>query len=215
MLRGGLCYLRPLEKNGRTAMIAFVVRSFPPDPATDLKNFQRKQAEYEAAFHRTGEPFVLYEALLHAQAAQQGIPDWLVTAVGIVRGRTADIAERFKERMRHVRRYRCVRDWRNRHPDGSDALYTKNQALELAAAELEAAGEAAMQKTIENSYDRVRRDLKRAGQKSEFFWLVTRSDPTVVPVRVSQTQSGKVTVNGIVQRPKRGDRSLAKRSVGD
>src|SRR5262249_45791615 len=148
-------------------MIAFVVRPFPPDPATDLKNFQRKQAEYEAAFHRTGELFVLYEPLLHAQAAKQGIPDWVVTAVGIMRGRTADIAERFKERMRHVRRYRCVRDWRNRHPDGSDALYTKNQALKLAAAQLEAAGEAAQQRPIAKLSDRVSRDLTRKGCGSE------------------------------------------------
>ena len=182
-------------------MIAFV-RSFPPDPETDLKNFQRKQAEYEAAYHRTEEPFVLVEALWHADAYLQFPADlnWLVTAVGerIMKDRTDDMAECFKERMRHVRRYRCVRDWRNRHPDDSDALYTKNQALKLAAAELEAAGEAAAQRTIEDSYDRVSRDLKRAGQKSEFFWLVARSDPTVVPVCVSRTQSGEVTVNGVV-----------------
>src|SRR5262249_18238947 len=141
-----------------------------------------------------------------------------------MKNRTDGIAERFKERMRHVQRYRCVRDWRNRHPDDSDVLYTKNQALELAAAELEAAGETTAQKTIENSYDRVSRDLKRLGQKSEFFWLVARSDPTRIPVSVTRRADGVTVINGVAQRPKggptvgqtiRGARSLVKRSGGD
>src|SRR5262249_60649313 len=93
-----------------------------------------------------------------------------------MKNRTDGIAERFKERMRHVQRYRCVRDWRNRHPDDSDVLYTKNQALELAAAELEAAGETTAQKTIDNRYDRVSRDLKRLGRKKEFCRFVSRTN---------------------------------------
>ena len=176
-------------------MIAFV-RSFPPDPETDLKNFQRKQAEYEAAYHRTEEPFVLYEALLHADPYLQFPVElsWLVTAVGnvIMRDRTKNTAERFKERMRHVQRYRCVRDLREKG-------HKKDQALELAIAKLEATDAAAMRGTIEVSYDKVSRDLKKKGRESEFFWLVARSDPTLVPVCVSQTQSGEVTVNGVVQ----------------
>jgi len=171
-------------------MIAFV-SSFPPDPENDLKNFQDKQAEYEAAYCRTGEQLVLYEALLHVQAAEQSLPDWLVTAVGNMKGRTDLSVRRFRERMLHVQRYRCVRDLRKNG-------HTKNQALELAAATLEATDAEAPQRTIENSYDRVSRSLKRAGQKSEFFWLVDRSDPTVVPVCVSRTPSGEVTVNGVV-----------------
>ena len=50
-------------------MVVVYSGSFPPDPETDLKNFQCKQAEYEAAYRRTGDPLVLYEALLHAKAA--------------------------------------------------------------------------------------------------------------------------------------------------
>src|SRR5262249_53793089 len=78
--------------------------------------------------------------------------------------------------------------------------------------------------TIENSYDRVSRDLKRLGQKSEFFWLVARSDPTRIPVSVTRRADGVTVINGVAQRPKggptvgqtiRGARSLVKRSGGD
>ena len=176
-------------------MVAFV-RSFPPDPKVDAENFHHKQAEYEAAYHRTGEPFVLYEALLHAGAAEQLTPDWLVTAVGnaIMGNRTKDTAERFKERDRHVQRYRCVRDLRKKG-------YAWSDALNLAAAKLEATDAAGMPSTIEKSYMRVKHDLELAGRESEYFFLVTRSDPTVVPVCVSRTKSGEVIVNGVVQPP--------------
>ena len=236
-LGNGLCYFAPIKENWTpdVAMVVTFVRSFPPDPETDLKNFHPKQAEYEAAYRHTGEPRVLYEALLHAQAAQQLTPNWLVDAIGklnmpfalykpllnaqtarqltpdwlvdaigelIMRNRTRDTAERFKERMRHVQRYRCVRDLRQKRPnkDGVLECFTKDQALKLATAKLNTAGDAATQRTIEDSYDRVNRDLKRKGRESEFFWLVARSDPTIVPVCVSRTQSSEVIINGVAQR---------------
>ena len=163
-------------------MVVVYVGSFPPDPETDLKNFQRKQAEYEAAYRRTKDPLVLKEALMNARAAGQPPPDWLVQALGnsIMRGRTGQMARRFRERMRHVRRYRCVRDlYRS---------YTKDDALDQAVAALAAEGDVAAWDTIEDSYDRVSRDL-RQGRESEYFFLVARSDPTRVPVCVSQTRS--------------------------
>ena len=42
------------------------VWSCPPDPETDLKNFQREQAKYESAYRRTGDPLALFEAILNA-----------------------------------------------------------------------------------------------------------------------------------------------------
>jgi hypothetical protein len=192
------------------AMVVTYVGSFPPDPKADAENFQRKQTEYEAAYRRTGEPFTLYQALLNAGAYLQLPPelDWLVTAVGnaIMGNRTKDTAERFKERMRHVQRYRCVRDLRQKRPnkDGVLECLTKNQALKLATVKLKAAGDTATQRTIENSYDRVSRDLKRKKHESEFFWLVARSDPTVVPVSVTRRSDGMVVINGVAQRPKGG-----------
>jgi hypothetical protein len=167
-------------------MVVIYVGSYPPDPETDLKNFQRKQAEYEAAYRRTGEPLAAYEALLHARSYLQVPADlnWLVDAVGkiILQGRTDQTAERFRERMRHVRRYQCVRDLRDRG-------HIKDDALDLAAVALEATDAAAMRSTIGDSYDLVKRDLKRAGRESEYFLLVARSDPTKVPIHPAVAQS--------------------------
>jgi hypothetical protein len=178
-------------------MVVTYVGSFPSDPKADAENFQSKQAACKDAYDSTGEPLALYEALLNADAYLQFPADlnWLVEAVGerIMKDRTDEVAERFRERMRHVQRYRCVRDLRQNHAWGD--------ALNLAVAKLEATDAAAMQSTIEKSYMRVKRDLELAGRKSEYFFLVTRSDPTVVPVCVSLTKSGEVIVNGVVQPP--------------
>ena len=180
-------------------MAVIHVRSCPPDPEADLKNFHRKQAEYEAAWHRTRDSLAVYEALLNADAAEQPLPDWLVTAVGniIMKGRTDQTAERFRERMRHVQRYRCIRDLRRKH--------IRERALDLAVTALEAKGEGAARSTIADSYDQVSRDLKKAGPKSEYYFLVARSDPTVVPVSVTRGPGGEVIVNGVKQ-ASRGDR---------
>ena len=185
-------------------MAVIHVRSCPPDPEADLKNFHRKQAEYEAAWHRTRDSLAVYEALLHARAAPRAqavrqLPDWLITAVGksIMKGRTDQTAERFRERMRHVQRYRCIRDLRRKH--------IRERALDLAVPALEAKGEGAARSTIADSYDQVSRDLKKAGPKSEYYFLVARSDPTVVPVSVTRGPGGEVIVNGVKQ-ASRGDR---------
>jgi hypothetical protein len=179
-------------------MVVVYVGSFPPDPETDLKNFQRKQAEYEAAYRRTREPLALFEALLNASGYLQFPADlnWLMGAMGefIMKGRTDQTAERFKERMRHVQRYRCVRDLRQKR-------HTKDQALDLAVAALKATDAAGARPTIQNSYDRVSRDLKRAKRDSEYFYLVARSDPTRVPVHVVQLPGGGVAINGVTFRP--------------
>jgi hypothetical protein len=178
-------------------MVVVYVGSFPPDPETDLKNFQRKQTEYEAAWRATSDPLALYEALLNAHGHLQ-FPadlDWLVEAVGdtVLKNRTDQTAERFKERMRHVQRYRCVRDLRQKG-------HTKERALDLAVAKLEATDAAAARRTIEDSYDRVSRDLDRAERESEYFYLVARSDPTRVPVLVTQRPDGVTVINGVPQR---------------
>jgi hypothetical protein len=175
-------------------MVVVYTGSFPFDPETELKNFQRKQAEYEAAYRRTRELLALSEALRHAQAARQLTPDWLVTALRdvVMRSRTDQAVERFKDRLRHVRRYRCVRDLRQKG-------HSKNRALELAIKELEAASEAAARSTIEDSYNRVSRDLKRVGRDSEYFYLVARADPTRVPVSVTRRSDGVTVINGVAQ----------------
>jgi hypothetical protein len=175
-LGDGLRYLMSVGDRA-PPMVVIYTGSFPFDPETELKNFERKQAEYEAAYHHTGEPLALFEALLHARAARQLTPDWLVEAVGgiIMRGRTGQTTERFRERMRHVRRFRCVRDLRQKG-------HIKDDALDLAVVALKATDAAGRPSTIEDSYDLVKRDLKRAERDNEYSLLVARSDPTVVPV---------------------------------
>src|SRR5262249_522636 len=148
-----LCYFVSIGENWTPAMVVIYASTFPYDPETELKNFQRKQAKYEAAYRRTREPLALFEAMLHVQAARQTPPDWLAEAVGDIimrsrtnkRGRPNKTAKRFRERMRHVRRYQRVRDLRRQGQ-------TKDGALDLAVAALEATGEPAVRSTIEDSY---------------------------------------------------------------
>ena len=175
-------------------MAVVYVGSFPFDPELELKNFKAKQAEYEAAYRRTRDPLVLHEALLNAKAAGQLTPDWLMEALSdnLRRGRTKRTAERFQDRMRHVQRYRCVRDLRQKLGE----LGSKDCALDLAVEQFAAKGDTTARSTIKDSYDRVSRDLNRLGRDSKYYHLVVQSDPTVVPVCVSRTQSGEVLVNG-------------------
>jgi hypothetical protein len=169
-------------------MVVTYARSFPFDPKKELENFQRKQFEYLAAYLKTKDPLVVYEALRYANSARQPWPDWLHEAARsaiLGDGRTDHHAERFKDRMRHVQRYRCVRDLRRKSK-------TLDQALELAVDVLNAKGDLVLRSTVETSYLKVSRDLKKLGPKSEYHLLVTQTDPTVVPV--TRGPGGKPTV---------------------
>jgi hypothetical protein len=194
-------------------MIANYVRTFPYDPALELKNFHSKQAEYQAAYCSTMDPLALYEALLHYtafmganSAARELPPCWLVNALGkIVLGKRTKITiKRSRERERDIQRYRCVRDLRKRYQPGTKEKYTKDQALDLAVVELKGTGLKSKDPTrdrIEESYDKVRKDLKKKGLNSEFYHLVARSDPTVVPVSRTQRADGTIVINGIALAP--------------
>jgi hypothetical protein len=85
-----------------------------------------------------------------------------------MRGRTEQTAERFKDRMCHVQRYRCVRDYLRQN-------MPRKRALHLAVVTLGATDARTGWFTIRESYDLVNRDLKRKGV-SEFFLLVARRD---------------------------------------
>jgi hypothetical protein len=178
-------------------MVVTYVGSFPPDPKADLKNFRRKQAEYKAAYRATKEPRVLYEALLNARAYLRFPAElnWLVKALGefSMKGRTDQTAERLRERMRHVQRYRCVRNLRQEGHSYGDAL--KQAAVKLADTD-----DPAAESTIEKSYNKVNQDLEQKGPRSEYHLLVAQSDPTVVPVIIAQTPQG-MTLNGVLMSP--------------
>jgi hypothetical protein len=135
------------------------------------RQFLLKQAEYEAAYRRIGDPLVLFDALTHVWWSRQTVPRWLVPLIGnaLIKTRTDAEAERYRERMRHVRRYVLVRDLRRK--------YTKRVAIERAVVMLKGENAAAGYETIEKSCDLVRRDLERLGRESEYFFLVDDSDP--------------------------------------
>jgi hypothetical protein len=111
------------------------------------------------------------DALRDAWWSRQTVPGWVVTDIGnaLIRQRTDEEAERYRDRMRHVQRYIVVRDLR-----GND--HTKDRAVDAAVAILAAQRAAAERGTIEKSYDRVRRDLERQGTASEFYYLVALVD---------------------------------------
>jgi hypothetical protein len=134
------------------------------------EEFLRQQAEYEAAWHRTGDPEVLWNALLHVWGSRQTVPGWLVPEIGVVlmRNRTPQEIRRYRERMRKVRRYIIVRNLRRK--------YTKDVALDRAVAMLAGEPASPQRETIERDYDDVRKDLERRGRDSEFFYLVELVD---------------------------------------
>jgi hypothetical protein len=135
------------------------------------EEFLRKQATYEAAYHRTGEPLVLWDAFMHVQWARQTIPLWLAVPLflALTEQRTDQQARRYRERMYHVQRYLSVSGLRRKH--------TKDKALDLAVHALRGSPAGCVDRQqIEASYDLVRRDLLRQGQESEFFYLVDKWD---------------------------------------
>jgi hypothetical protein len=146
-------------------------RKLSPD---EEEAFLREQAEYEAAYRRTGQTLALWEALKHVHREGQTVPDWLMLNSFeplVTTATTGEKGERYRERWRHVQRYRCVRDLRR-------AGHTKDDALDQAVVKLKGTPEGGVSRgTIEESYDTVRRSLKRAGRESEFFFFVDDDDP--------------------------------------
>ena len=105
------------------------------------------------------------------------------------------MAERFRERIRHVQRYRCVRDLRQRG-------HTLDDALSMAVVALKARGDAVARSTIKSSYLKIFRDLKNLGPESEYSFLVARCDPVRVPVSIARGPDGEVIINGVKQSPR-------------
>ena len=138
------------------------------------QEFLHKQAGFEAAYSTTGDPQVLVHALLHAWSSGQTIPGCVVMNIGnaLIKQRTDKVADRYLERMRHVHRYIVIRDLRRTVDERTGKKYTKDSALDAAVKILAKQRAAASRRTIEDSYDRVRRDLERQGSASEFFYLV-------------------------------------------
>ena len=121
----------------------------------------RRQAEFEAAYRRTGDPSVLGDAFRNVWWSRQTVPGWLVVQIGnaLVEQRTDAVARRHKERMRTVRRYICVRNLRRRGG-------TKDAALERAVTLLADEPAHGKRETIERDHDDVRMDLQDTGARA-------------------------------------------------
>lgn len=150
------------------------------------REFRRTQAKYEAAY-RMGEPRALLDALMHVWWSRQTLPLWQVPALGeaILKSATDDEAERFRERMRHVKRYNCVHALRQKLNPKTGKNYTKDEALDRAVKMLKRTTAKAARPTIEGSYLAVRRDLERRGRESEFFYYVDVPDILIVDLAIT------------------------------
>jgi hypothetical protein len=151
--------------------------------SAENEEFLRRQAEFEAAYRRTGEPLVLLDALRDAWWSRQTVPGWVLHDVGnaLISARTDEAAERYRDRMRHVQRYIVVRDLRRKDHTKDSAL---DEAVDLLAEQQMAACDAprravASRRTIEGSYDKVERSLKQWGRESEFLYLVAFVDELI------------------------------------
>src|SRR5262245_2246272 len=142
--------------------------------------FLQKLAELEAAFRQTDDPLLLWEALDHVERSGQTVPHWLTKAVFrlIMLTMTDGEIRRARERWWAARRYKCVHDLRRKG-------YTRDRALDQALIDLRAEGdkgvrrrgkldEAVSRDTVEDSYDKVRKDLDRQGRESRYYLLVNK-----------------------------------------
>jgi hypothetical protein len=107
---------------------------------------------------------------VHAWSSKQTIPIWQVLDIcnALIDQRTDEVAHRDRERVGHVQRYLVVDGLRRNG-------HTKDSALDQAVPTLEKQHAGASRRTIEDSYDRVRKDLERQSQASEFFLLAKLS----------------------------------------
>ena len=168
-------------------MVTVYVGSFPPDPEADLNNFQRKQAEYAAAWRCNRRP----------ARAVRGAPE--CRRIPAIPPRGFGLADDRHGRLRHEEQNEGRKEGQN-EPDGRTVSgsyapcpalsvrsgqkgHTKERALDLAVAVLEATGEAAARRTpplmIRPSEVWVTRDghprRVASGNEMEILALVLRS----------------------------------------
>ena len=154
--------------------------------------FVQKLAEYEAAFRQTGDPLPLWKALCHVELSGQTVPHWLTNAFFrvVMRAMTDDEMRRARERWWAARRYECVRDLRETVNERTGKKYTKAEALDQAVIDLRAEGDKGVKRrgkldegvsrdTVEDCYDKVRKDLERRGRESQYYFLVNKKDEGV------------------------------------
>jgi hypothetical protein len=144
------------------------------------RTFLQELAGYEASHRQTGDPLLLWTALRHVELSGQTVPHWLVVAFYRLVMRTMPAGEirRADERSWTAQRYKCVRDLRRKG-------YTKARALDQAVIDLQSEADEVKRRgkrrgmsrdTIEDSYDKVRKDLKRHGRESPYYYFVGKEN---------------------------------------
>jgi hypothetical protein len=133
-------------------------------------SFVGKLADCEAAWRTTGEPLAVAEALTLIHLYKQTVPEWVEAAANaIIAGRRTDKqAEAHREAMRHVERYKAVRDLRR--TGVKPLLLAAERAHEMLAGTAAGASPA----TIEASYKRVRSDLRKGRARGKYFFIKDR-----------------------------------------
>ena len=157
------------------------------------RTFLQELAKYEAAYRQTGDPFLLWKALDHVELYGQTVPYWLTKAFfGVVHlAMTPDDMRRARERWWAVRRYECVRDLRETVDEGTGEKYTKPAAIDQALIKLRAEGDKGVKRrgkldegvsrdAVEDSYDKVKKDLERRGRESQYYFFL--GDPSTTRV---------------------------------
>jgi hypothetical protein len=146
----------------------------------EKRTFLQELAEYEAAHRQTGDPLPLWIALRHVELSGQTVPHWLTDAFFrlVMRTMPDDEIRRARDRWWAARRYKCVRDLRRKG-------YTKAHALDQAVIELQSEADEVKRRgkrqgvsrdAIEDSYDKVRKDLKRRGRESPYYFFVGKEN---------------------------------------
>jgi hypothetical protein len=151
------------------------------------QTFLQELAGYEAAYRQTGDPFPLWKALDHVELYGQTVPYWLTKAFfGVVHlAMTPDDMRRARERWWAARRYQCVHDLRETVDEHTGKKYTKPAAIDRALIKLRAEGDKGVKRrgkpseeisrdAIEDSYDKVKKDLERRGYESQYCFFVKK-----------------------------------------
>ena len=129
-------------------------------------DYEQTMAEFQRAWLATKDPAYFREAFAWAHYHRQPIPPWLFKAGDAIaaKRRTKGHNKRHLANMRHLIRYETVRDFRA-------ANLSEDAALDAACKHLEKIGFAAARPTIEDSYDKIKRELKanRSGHYQPLF----------------------------------------------
>jgi hypothetical protein len=125
-------------------------------PPADRAYYEEKLAGFEKAWEATKDPAWFAHASAWADLFRQPHPPWLSKASQMVaaRQRTKDDDRRYRKNQSHLLRYQTVRAHR-------EAGCSEDEALDRAVKELaKIRGEAAARSTIEDSYNRMKREFK-------------------------------------------------------